>query len=186
MSARVCLCRYSGPSGLGVSGGRSWAVSSADVTAVFQGGLLSMLISLGLMMWLSVTPHNSETEKKRLLILSTFAFFTGTGLGPLMDLVISINPTIIPTAFLISALVFCCFTLSALYAQRRSYLFLGGILMSLLTVLCLLPLVNLIFGSVLLVKAQLYTGLLVFCGFILFDTQLIIEKAENGDKDYIW
>lgn len=156
------------------------------VTRVFQGGLMSMLLSLGLILWLSFTPHTPENEKKRLCILIGFAFFTGTGLGPLMDFVISINPTIIPTAFLSSALVFCCFSLSALYAKRRSYLFLGGILMSLLTVLCLLPLVNLMFGSVLLVKAQLYLGLLVFCGFILFDTQLIIEKAENGDKDYIW
>ena len=25
----------------------------------------------------------------------------------------------------------------------------------------------------------------VFCGFIMFDTQLIIRKAKNGDKDFI-
>ncbi|XP_059812282.1 probable Bax inhibitor 1 [Hypanus sabinus] len=156
------------------------------VTRLFQGGMLSTLISLGLIIWLAFTPHSPENEKRRLCILSAFAFFTGTGLGPLMDFVISVNPSIIPTAFMVSALVFCCFTLSALYAQRRSYLFLGGTLMSLLTVLCFMPLVNLFFGSVLLFQAQLYIGLLVFCGFILFDTQLIIEKAERGDKDYIW
>lgn len=156
------------------------------VTRIFQGGLVSTLISLGLIVWLASTPHSPETERRRLCILSGFAFFTGTGLGPLMDFVISINPSIIPTAFLASALVFLCFTLSALYAQRRSYLFLGGTLMSVLTVLCFVPLVNLFFGSVLLFKAQLYVGLVVFCGFILFDTQLIIEKAEHGDKDYIW
>lgn len=31
----------------------------------------------------------------------------------------------------------------------------------------------------------LYFGLLVFCGFIIFDTQLIIEQAASGYKDII-
>ncbi|XP_002663718.1 bax inhibitor 1 [Danio rerio] len=155
------------------------------VTRIFQGGL-TMLGSLAMMAWLAMTPHSPQTEKKRLAILAAFAFFTGLGLGPLMDYAISIDPSIIVTAFLGTSIIFSCFTLSALYAQRRSYLFLGGTLMTGLTVLLLVSILNMFFGSVLIFKAHLYLGLLVMCGFVLFDTQLIIEKAEMGDKDYIW
>ena len=35
-------------------------------------------------------------------------------------------------------------------------------------------------------QVQLYGGLLLFCGFVLFDTQLIVEKFNLGDNDYIW
>ncbi|XP_052466480.1 probable Bax inhibitor 1 [Carassius gibelio] len=90
---------------------------------VLQGGL-SMLGSLALMGWLAMTPHSPHTERKRLAILAGFAFFTGLGLGPLMDYIISVNPSIILTAFLGTSVIFSCFTLSALCAQRRSYL--GG------------------------------------------------------------
>lgn len=62
------------------------------VTRLFQGGLLTLLGSLGMVVWLSMTPHSPETEKKRLAILAGFAFFTGVGLGPAMDFVITINP----------------------------------------------------------------------------------------------
>ena len=31
----------------------------------------------------------------------------------------------------------------------------------------------------------MYIGLAIFCGFIMFDTQVIIRKARNGDKDFI-
>lgn len=155
------------------------------ITRLFQGGL-TMLGSLALMGWLAMIPHSPQTEKKRLAILAAFAFLTGLGLGPLMDYVIAINPSIIVTAFLGTSVIFTCFTLSALYAQRRSYLFLGGTLMSGLTVLLLVSLFNMFFGSALLFKAHVYLGLAVMCGFVLFDTQLIIEKAEMGDKDYIW
>ncbi|KAF3860853.1 hypothetical protein F7725_001108 [Dissostichus mawsoni] len=156
------------------------------VTRLFQGGLLSVLGSLGMMFWLAMTPHNSETEKKRLAILAGFAFLTGVGLGPTLDFVIAVNPSIIMTAFMGTSIVFVCFTLSALYAKRRTYLFLGGTLMSGLSLLFLMSVMNLFFGSVMLFKAHMYLGLLIMCGFVLFDTQLIIEKAENGDKDYIW
>ncbi|XP_069034676.1 probable Bax inhibitor 1 [Lepisosteus oculatus] len=156
------------------------------VTRLFQGGVLSLLGSLGMMAWLAMTPHCPETEKKRLGILAGFAFFTGVGLGPVMDFVIAINPSIIVTAFLGTSIIFACFTMSALYAQRRSYLFLGGTLMSGLSLLFLLSLFNMFFGSVMLFKAHMYIGLMLMCGFVLFDTQLIIEKAEMGDKDYIW
>ncbi|KAJ3583564.1 hypothetical protein NHX12_016876 [Muraenolepis orangiensis] len=156
------------------------------VTRLFQGGLLSLLCSLGMMFWLAMTPHSSETEKKRLGILAGFAFFTGVGLGPTMDFVIAINPSIIVTAFLGTSIIFLCFTLSALYAKRRSYLFLGGTLMSGLSLLFLMSIMNMFLGSAMLFKAHTYLGLIIMCGFVLFDTQLIIEKAENGDKDYIW
>lgn len=87
--------------------------------------------------------------------------------------------------------------------------------MSGLSLLFLLSIVNMFFGSLMLFKvfkwiilrvtarssvslrcesspvhlswqAHMYLGLLIMCGFVLFDTQLIIEKAENGDKDYVW
>jgi len=32
---------------------------------------------------------------------------------------------------------------------------------------------------------QLYFGLLVFLGYMVFDTQEIIERAHHGDMDYI-
>uniref|UniRef100_A0A3Q3WGW0 Uncharacterized protein n=1 Tax=Mola mola TaxID=94237 RepID=A0A3Q3WGW0_MOLML len=150
------------------------------VTRLLQGGLLSALGSLAMMMWLATTPHSSETERKRLAILAGFAFLTGKLMTRLS------GPRIIVTAFMGTSVIFICFTLSALYAQRRSYLFLGGTLMSGLSLLLFMSLLNVFLGSVMLFKAHMYLGLLVMCGFVLFDTQLIIEKAEHGDKDYVW
>ncbi|KAJ8265707.1 hypothetical protein COCON_G00148060 [Conger conger] len=146
------------------------------VTRLFQGGFLSLLGSLGMMAWLAMTPHNQETEKQRLGILAGFAFFTGVGLGPAMDYVIAINPRDVAVPLVCGDVIFLLDAAPVL----------PGTLMSALSILLLVSLVNMFMGSVMLFKAHLYLGLLVMCGFVLFDTQLIIEKAELGDKDYIW
>lgn len=48
------------------------------------------------------------------------------GLGPLLNLTIKLNPQLIVTAFMTTTVIFASFSISALYAQRRSLLYLGG------------------------------------------------------------
>ena len=45
-----------------------------------------------------------------------FAFLTGLGLGPLLDMAIMINPSIIPSALMLTSVVFASFTGAALVA----------------------------------------------------------------------
>jgi FtsH-binding integral membrane protein len=107
------------------------------------------------------------------------------GMGPLLDVVIDVNPSIIVTALLGTAVIFSSFSLSAIFAERGSWLFLGGTLITVLNSLVLLSLANLFLGSYLIFQAHLYLGLLLMSGFILYDTQLIIEKRRNGDRDFV-
>lgn len=152
----------------------------------FMAGFLAVIGSLILLLSLRFTPHTPENTPKRLAMLCGFGACTGFSLGPLLDVVIDINPSIIPTAFLGTCVIFVCFTLAALYSERRSFLYLGGILMSGLSMLCMILFINIFLGSYLAFQFELYFGLVLFCGFILFDTQLIVEKFELGDNDYLW
>jgi len=149
------------------------------------GGSLSLLAGIGLVIWLSITPQ--EQFVKRLSILMGFCFLEGLSIGPLLLATLEIDPSIISTAFFGTVCVFACFSASALLSERRSYLFLGGILGSALSNMLVLGLLNIFFfRSPMIFNFLLYAGLLVFCGFVCFDTQLIIEKASQGHKDVIW
>ncbi len=75
--------------------------------------------------------------------------------------------------------------MAARFARRRAYLYLGGFSgrgLSVLTVLSLLRLF--VRGSdAVYLGVQLYGGLMLFCGYVLYDTQVIIEKVHAGDRD---
>ncbi|XP_072032846.1 probable Bax inhibitor 1 [Amphiura filiformis] len=165
------------------------AGSYAHLFTFLQAGLMSVFATLGLLIWLGLTPNNGQNQGKRLGLLTDLPFLRihcRMNLGPLMIQVTRIDPTIVPTAFMATTVIFVCFSLVALYSQRRSYLFLLGPILSGLSTLLMLSLLNLFMRSQMLFQIELYLGLFIFCGFVLVDTQLIVEKCNNGDKDYIW
>jgi len=154
-------------------------------TELLSAGLLTVLGSLGLLIALMVTPDNGKNSGLRMGYLFGFSFFAGMGMGPLLETVIAINPSIIVTALMGTVVIFGSFSLSAIFAERGRWLYLGGTLMTLLSSLLLLSLANVFFGSYMIFQIHLYLGLLLMCGFVLYDTQLIIEKRRHGNKDFV-
>lgn len=77
-------------------------------------------------------------------------------------------------ALVATTLVFACFSLSAAVAQRRSFLYLAGLLSSALSVLFWWRMGMSLFarGSGFGFTAELLVGLGVFLGYVLVDTQV--------------
>ncbi|XP_020231227.1 bax inhibitor 1 [Cajanus cajan] len=148
------------------------------------GGFLTTVASIGSMVWLLSTPP--VEEQKRVSLLMASALFQGASVGPLIDLAIAVDPSLILSAFVATSLAFACFSAAALVARRREYLYLGGLLSSGLSILMWLHFASSFFGnSIALFKFELYFGLLVFVGYVIVDTQEIIERAHFGDLDYV-
>jgi len=149
------------------------------------GGTLTHIGSFVLVLVLCLTPATAATEIQRLALLLGAAFCQGASIGPLVESVLVIDPEIVITALVGTFCIFACFTAAALLAERRVSFFLSGILSSGLTLLFWVGLANVFFRSSMLLNVQLYFGLFVFIGFVVYDTQLIVEKAQRGNRDHI-
>ncbi|XP_062027017.1 bax inhibitor 1-like [Rosa rugosa] len=148
------------------------------------GGLLTTLATVGCTIWLLSTPPYEE--KKRVSLLMAAATFQGATVGPLIDLAINMNPSILISAFGGTALAFGCFSAAAMLAKRREFLYLGGLLSSGVSILLWLRFASAIFGgSASLFEFELYFGLMIFVGYMVVDTQEMIERAHLGDLDYV-
>merc|ERR1712107_738470 len=122
------------------------------------GGLIFSLLGAGIALGLFMTPDNGKNRGTRLSMLMAFAFLTGLGLGPLLSMAIMVNPSLVPSAFMLTSAIFACFTGAALFAPDGKSLYLGGTLL-------VLGFLNIFFRSQLLFQAHLYIGLAIFCGF---------------------
>jgi len=152
---------------------------------LFTAGLLTGLGMIGCVIALTVMTPTNENSGVRFALMMAVALTSGINQGPLLELVISINPSLVMTAFLATALVFVCFSVASLLSSDRKWLALGGVLFSAMSWLLILGILNIFFQSPLIFEAKLYIGLAVFCGYVLYDTQVIVEKRRVGDDDYI-
>jgi len=154
-----------------------------QMTTHMFGQGLSFIATIGLLVWFASIPQVELA--KRFLALLSVAFFQGTIVGPLVEYTLNIDPALVATAFLGTTCIFACFSGMSLFAERRSYFYLSGLLSSGLSILLMLSFANIFFRSVAIFNLHLYLGLMVFCGFVVFDTQLIIEKRIQGDQDFL-
>jgi FtsH-binding integral membrane protein len=152
---------------------------------IWHAGLLSAFGSIGLLLALFFTEDNGKNFYTRLSMLLGFGFLTGHTLGPLLDYVISVDPSIVVTALVGTCVVFASFSLSALLAEQGKYLYLGGILIGILNTMALFGLANIFLQSQIIYQAHLYIGLVVMSVFVLYDTQAIMEKYRAGSNDCI-
>lgn len=154
-------------------------------TDIASGGFMAAMGALGFGLAITMTPNEGKNNQKRLYYLMGFAGCTGLALGPLLEIALYMNPRIIPMSLISTCLVFASFSLSSIFSTHNKWLYLGGGLMSLLSVMMFTSIINLFIGSYFLFQAQLYLGLIVFCVFIMYDTAVIIEKRRMGDDDHI-
>lgn len=163
------------------------AAAAGVVTHLWTGcgGALSGVASLLTFAWLAIDTEK-ENGPRRLGILCLFGLLQGMSLGELVALVLEVDPHILLLATLGTTVIFMCFSGAALLAKRRSYLYLGATLGSVTSLLAFASLANIFFRSPLLLDVNLYAGLVCFCGYVIYDTQLMIERAALGSRDFAW
>lgn len=147
-------------------------------------GILAALVSIGLLFYIHSNRDNFGPQRHA--AFAAFCALSGSGLAPLIGLAVDMDPSILVNAIIITLVVTVCFCGSALLAKtNRWMMYLAGPLASGLTVLLLLSLVNIFARSPFIFDLTLKLTLLVFCAFMVYDTQKIVELARLGDKDYI-
>ena len=139
---------------------------------------LASLISIGLAL-------SMQFQKSQLWKLLAFGLFNGMSLGGLVKVATLVNPAIVPIALGSTGLIFSSFAAAATLSTRRSLLYLYGGLGSALSLFSLTGLANMYFQSRSLFNFNLYGGLAMFMGYVIADSQLIIERADQGDDDYV-
>lgn len=139
-------------------------------------GFIGVLVSFALVFGMQAL-RGRVSDQVRLGMLLAFGFLQGMSFGPIIGVVFDLDPDLLLMAVVGTLLAFLSFTGAALFSQRRSYLYLGGLLMFSTFVLLISSFIPFLFNF------NLYLGLFVFCFYIIYDTQVIVERADMMQAD---
>ena len=141
--------------------------------------LMSCIVSLGLL-FLTWLMRNSVLG---LVAIFAFTGWEGYWIGPVISHYLSYpnGPHLVATAAGLTGFVFLSLSGYALIT-RKSFEFLGGFLFSGLLVLVGIGVLNLFIDMPALSLALSAAGVMVFCGYVLYDTSRIIH---GGQSNYI-
>ena len=103
--------------------------------------------------------------------------------GPYINMIAELEPQMLIQALLYTGIAFTSFSIISLVSKRRSYLFLGGIIATIIQAMILNNFLRWLTGYGVYGMPYLLGGLFLSCLYIIYDTQIIIERAERGDKD---
>lgn len=150
-----------------------------------QPGVLVMILSMMSLFAIRLVPIQQENVRRGLLY--GFGFLNGWSIAPLIFMLGFAQPGVVQAALISTMLIFGSFTASALYAPRRSFLYLGGVLIAVTLILLFMGFVQLFLGSGSALAsaawtAELYLGLFLFSAYVAFDTQAMIERSEASSE----
>lgn len=138
---------------------------------------------------ISFTDPSKTTLRQNMLL--GVGFGIGAGIAPL---VLSSSLGVVFAALLGTSSIFAGFSLAALKARRRSFLYMGGFLFGGMMLVfaaslahLLLPLIGITNPAFMaaLYNINVYGGLAIFSLFLAYDTQNMIESYKEGNDDKV-
>jgi FtsH-binding integral membrane protein len=137
-------------------------------------GLTPILLIAGFVVIIALM-FARRTPGLNVALLYLFAAIEGAVYGPALTLIQRQAPGIPAQAAFLTAAVFGGLSLYALQS-KRDFSYLGGFLFAGLIAMVVAGFVMFFFHSALMYTIYCVVGVLIFCGYVLFDTSLIMKK----------
>lgn len=142
---------------------------------------IGFILMLFFMAMISVIDKIHAGTRLNLFIL--FGWSSGYMIGPLVDVAHEIAPYSPHVAFYLTFFMFISFSLVATRVNTFDSLAFGSLLASLLNGLVIMSIANFFIKSNKLVVLDVYFGIILFSGYLIYDTYCIIDRA--GTKN-VW